>query len=128
MYMDTVVDDKAIQRAFANAFGVDRDEVAIVDSLPEELKNKKPPRIIIERFVIEDKHPVHLSVYPIAVQTDRDEMETVRALCKELNTPCLVEDGTLDPSRYLRVFPDGKVELEIWEELPAEEMTGAYQQ
>jgi len=96
-----------IVAALAAAFSVAGEDVTVVDG-PIQGEVDADARIRCERFAVGGDFPTHLSVYLLDAALDvLDRMATVRHLCAELRTECLVSDDSVNPYTMLLVQAAG---------------------
>jgi hypothetical protein len=105
------VSDDELRELVNRFFGVAPSRI-VVAGLADEL-----PYIAPEQFGAIVRRSLSTGEFPLWVEIqlkDRardDEMETMRELARVLGSALMVSDDTVNPYRWLRVWPDGRTEV-----------------
>jgi hypothetical protein len=108
--------DDALLCALSSVFGVSPGAVAIVESLEDAAAVDDPSiTILVERWRQGGEFPLHVRVYlrgpdPRAAVSDQEaSLGYVKRLSHELDSTCLIADGSVNPYSMLLVRPTGDV-------------------
>lgn len=105
------VSDEELRHVSGNIFGVEPSTVVIVERLEEALKF--PPaqiRCLVIRWRLQGEFPLWVEIAPHGRLPPWDELETMRKLARSLGAALLIADAAPDPTTWLRVSPNGRIE------------------
>ena len=116
--LDREISDDRLRDAWAAAFAVPPDAVAIVDDITTARPSTDPGvRVVLERYGLPGDFPLHVMVIlhgedlDAAVAGQEKTLALVKRLCAALDCRVLISDEGPDPYVRLRVTPTGQVDI-----------------